>query len=112
MDGITRTGAPKPQFGLEPVRVRVFENEDGYVLADYLCDRKMVTLHLSVNCTVKRRKWLNIFDILLAEFREKGYMYVYATPYESDVKAQRLIAMFGFCRVDTRRGFVIMRRKV
>jgi len=37
---------------------------------------------------------------------------VYALPFENDIKAQKLIAMFGFKEFDRRRGFVLMKREV
>jgi hypothetical protein len=37
---------------------------------------------------------------------------VYALPFENDVKAQKLIAMFGFKEFDRRHGFVLMKREV
>lgn len=49
---------------------------------------------------------------MLADFRDKRYAEVYATPFENDVKAQKLIAMFGFKEFDRRQGFVLMKREV
>jgi hypothetical protein len=37
---------------------------------------------------------------------------VYATPFENDVKAQKLIAMFGFKELSRKHGLVVMKRGV
>ncbi len=49
---------------------------------------------------------------MLADFRDKRYAEVYATPFENDVKAQKLIAMFGFKEFGRKQGFVLMKREV
>jgi len=55
---------------------------------------------------------LVIFESILASLKDKCYTEVYATPLESNVKAQKLIAMFGFDEYERKRGLVLMKRKV
>jgi hypothetical protein len=99
-----------------PVREKLYEDANGEVLCDYLFNRTKVSLHLNFNkgawTPSKVRQYKHIFDNLLSDLRDKSYTEVYAIPFENDVKAQKLIAMFGFKEFDRRRGFVLMKREV
>ena len=101
---------------MPPVREKIYEDADGEVLCDYLFDRTKISLHLNFNegawTLSKFKRYKCIFSGLLSDFKDKSYTEVYATPFESDVKAQKLIAMFGFKEFDRRRGFVLMKCEV
>jgi hypothetical protein len=60
----------------------------------------------------KFKRYKQIFQGLLANFRDKRYTEVYATPFENDIKAQKLIALFGFKEFDRKQGLVLMKREV
>lgn len=101
---------------MSPLREIVYEDEDVVVFCDYLLQRTKAALHL----TFKRAAWTHnkfkkycvLFDGLLLSLKEKNYAQVYATPFENDIKAQKLIAMFGFKEFDRQHGFVLMKRGV
>jgi len=98
------------------VREKIYEDSNGEVLCDYLFDRTKISLHLNFKpgawSPSKFRQYKKIFQKMLLDFRDKSYTEVYALPFENDVKAQKLIAMFGFKEFDRRRGFVLMKREV
>lgn len=101
---------------MQPVREKIYEDSNGEVLCDYLFDRTKISLHLNFNAGAwtpsKFRQYKKIFQSLLSDFRDKRYTEVYALPFENDVKAQKLITMFGFKEFDRRRGFVLMKCEV
>jgi len=101
---------------IEPTRETLYQDANGEVLVDYLFNRTKIALHLNLHAGAwtpsKFKLYKQIFQKLLADFRDKRYAEVYATPFENDVKAQRLIAMFGFKEFDRKQGFVLMKREV
>jgi hypothetical protein len=94
----------------------VYEDENGYVLVDYLFNIQKVALHLHFNdgawSVEKYKRYRTIFEKILDGLREKCYTEVYALPFENNIKAQKLIAMFGFSEYDRKRGLILMKRKV
>ena len=101
---------------MSPVREKIYEDANGEVLCDYLFDRTKISLHLNFNpgawTPEKFKQYQRIFQKMLLDFRDKSYTEVYAIPFENDIKAQKLIAMFGFKEFDRKRGFVLMKREV
>ena len=101
---------------MPPVREKIYEDADVELLCDYLFDRTKIALHLNLNegawTPSKFKRYKHIFQGLLANFRDKRYTEVYATPFENDVKAQKLITLFGFKEFDRQQGFVLMKREV
>lgn len=99
-----------------PVRETLYQDADVEVLGDYLFNRTKIALHMNLNegswTPSKFKRYKQIFQGLLANFRDKRYTEVYATPFENDVKAQKLIALFGFKEFDRQQGFVLMKREV
>ena len=99
-----------------PTREMVYQDADGEVLCDYLFNRTKIALHLNLNdgswTPAKFKRYKQIFQRLLANFRDKRYTEVYATPFENDIKAQKLIALFGFKEFDRKQGLVLMKREV
>ena len=94
----------------------MYEDENGYVLVDHFSNIQKAALHLHFNegawTLGKYKKYLVIFESILASLKDKCYTEIYATPLESDVKAQKLIAMFGFEKISEKHGLVVMKRKV
>ena len=102
---------------IPPVREKLYADTDIEVLCDYILNRTKVTLHLNFNVGAwspsKFKRYKGIFAKQILPFlRDKSYMEVYATPFENDVKAQKLIAMFGFKEFARNSGFVLMKRGV
>lgn len=102
---------------MPPVREKIYEDADARVLCDYILNRTKVTLHLNFNegawTPSKFKRYKGIFaEQILPFLRDKSYKEVYATPFENDVKAQKLIAMFGFKELTRKLGLVVMKRGV
>lgn len=116
MDGCTQTSPREHQPYIEPVREKVYEDENCYVLVDYLFNIQKVALHLHLKdgawSVEKYKRYRTIFEKILDGLREKCYTEVYALPFENNAKAQKLIAMFGFSEYDRKQGLVLMKRKV
>ena len=101
---------------MPPVREKIYEDADAVVLCDYLFDRTKISLHLNFSpgawTPSKFKRYQIIFQKMLSDFRDKRYTEVYALPFENDIKAQKLITMFGFKEFDRRHGLVLMKREV
>ena len=99
-----------------PTRETLYQDADVEVLGDYLFNRTKIALHLNLNkgswTPSKFKQYKQIFQGMLANFKDKRYTEVYATPFENDVKAQKLIALFGFKEFDRKQGLVLMKREV
>ena len=102
---------------MPPAREKIYEDADGRVSCDHLFDRTTAALHLHLNpgawSPSKFKRYKGIFlNQILPLLRDKSYKEVYATPFENDVKAQRLIAMFGFKEFARKQGHVLMKREI
>ena len=99
-----------------PTRETLYKDADVEVLGDYLFNRTKIALHMNLSegswTPAKFKRYKQIFQGLLANFRDKRYTEVYATPFENDVKAQKFIALFGFMEFDRKQGLVLMKREV
>jgi hypothetical protein len=99
-----------------PTRETIYQDADVELLGDYLFNRTKIALHMNLSegswTPSKFKRYKQIFQRLLANFRDKRYTEVYATPFENDVKAQKLIALFGFKEFDRKQGLVLMKREV
>ena len=99
-----------------PTRETLYQDADVEVLGDYLFNRTKIALHMNLSegswTPSKFKRYKQIFQGLLANFRDKRYTEVYATPFENDIKAQKLIALFGFKEFDRQQGLVLMKREV
>ena len=100
---------------INPDREKLYEDENGYVLASFVQEKQTVFIHLHFNpgawSVSKYKHYKELFPTLLNKIKE-GRQYVYATPYETDVKAQKLIKMFEFKECGRWCGLVLMRREV
>ena len=79
--------------------------------------RTAIAMHLNITpgawSLSKFKKYRDIFENkIVPSFKDKMYKQVYATPFENDVKAHKLIAMFGFKKFDAKPGFVLMKREI
>ena len=102
---------------MPPVREKIYEDADICVGCDFVVNRTKAALHLHFNpgawTPSKFKRYKNILAKQILPFlRDKGYKEVYATPFENDVKAQKLIAMFGFKEFNRKLGLVVMKRGV
>lgn len=102
---------------MPPVREKLYEDADARVCCDHILNRTTATLHLHLNAGAwtpsKFKRYKGIFaEQILPFLRDKSYKEVYATPFENDVKAQKLIAMFGFKELSRKLGLVVMKRGV
>ena len=101
---------------MPPVREKLYEDADTEVLCDYMFNRTKVALHLTFKegawTPSKFKRYQQIFKGMLKDFEDKKYAEVYATPFENDVKAQKLIVMFGLKEFDRKSGCVLMKREI
>jgi hypothetical protein len=102
---------------MPPVREKIYEDADICVGCDYLLNRTKAALHLHFNngaWTINKfKRYKRIFaEQILPFLRDKNYKEVYATPFENDVKAQKLVAMFGFKEINRKHGLVVMKQGV
>jgi hypothetical protein len=99
-----------------PTRETLYKDNEVCFMCDHLFDRTKISMHLDIAegawSPAKFKRYKLLFQGMLADFRDKRYTEVYAMPFENDVKAQKLIAMFGFKKFDHRHGFVLMKREV
>jgi hypothetical protein len=102
---------------MQPVREKLYEDADIRVSCDHLWNKTIAALHLHFNPGAWTPNKFKRYKSILAEqilpfLRDKSYKEVYATPFENDVKAQKLIAMFGFKELSRKQGLVVMKRGV
>lgn len=102
---------------MEPVREKLYEDADIRVSCDHLLNATTAALHLHFNhgawSPAKFKRYKDIFAKQILPFlRDKSYKEVYATPFENDVKAQKLIALFGFKEYSRKQGLIVMKRGV
>lgn len=99
-----------------PTRETLYKDEDVCFMCDHLFGGTKIAMHLDITegawAPSKFKRYRQLFQGMLLDFRDKRYTEVYATPFENDIKAQKLIAMFGFKEFDRRHGFVLMKHEV
>ena len=98
------------------VRKILYEDKDIRIGCDYLNDIKKISLHLDItegswSCSIYK-KIDKVFKTLMAEFKGDGYTELYATPFKSDKKAQKLISMFGFKIINDHNDLTVMKIKI
>jgi hypothetical protein len=99
------------------IREKLYEDVDVCFLCDHLFNGTIPAMHLNITqgawSVSKFKKYRSIFeDKILPFLKDKNYKQVYATPYENDVKAHKLIRMFGFEKFGAKQGFVLMKREI
>lgn len=97
-------------------RETLYEDEDVCFLCDHLRDIGKVALHLSITpgawSPSKFKKYRSIFVNKITPYLKPYYAEVYATPFENDIKAQKLIAMFGLRAYGRNMGLVLMKKEI
>jgi len=99
------------------MRQTLYEDEDVCFLCDHLREIDKVALHLNITPGVwspsKFKKFYSIFvNVVAPGLKAEGYNEVYATPFENDVKARKLIAMFGLHEYGQNMGLVLMKKEI
>ena len=99
------------------MRETLYQDEDIRVSCDYLFNQTKVAMHLNITpgswSPSKFKKNQNILVTKIVPFlKARNYNEVYATPYENDTKAQKLIKMFEFQTYGQNAGHVLMKREI
>ena len=98
------------------VRKILYEDKDIRIGCDYLNDIKKIALHLDITegswSYSVYKKTDKVFKTLIEGFRGDGYNEIYATPFKSDKKAQKLISMFGFELINDHDDLTVMKIKI
>jgi hypothetical protein len=98
-------------------RETLYQDEDVCFLCDHLREIDKVALHLNITpgawSPSKFKKYRSIFvNVVAPGLKAEGYDEVYATPFENDVKARKLIAMFGLHEYGQNMGLVLMKKEI
>ena len=97
-------------------RETLYKDEDVCFLCDHLRDIGKVALHLNITpgawSPSKFKKYHSIFVNKIVPYLKPYYDEVYATPFENDIKAQKLIKMFGLRQYNCSMGLVLMKREI
>ena len=101
------------------MRETLYKDEEVVFLCDYLFHRTKVALHLNIAegawSPSKFKRYRSIFTNIVAPgLKTEGYNEVYATPFENDIKARKLIKMFGLYEYGRSKthGLVLMKREI
>lgn len=102
---------------MEAVRETLYQDADVCFLCDYLREIGKVALHLNITpgawSPSKFKKYRSIFvNVVAPGLKAEGYNEVYATPFENDEKARKLIAMFGLHEYGQNMGLVLMKKEI
>lgn len=102
---------------MTPIRETLYRDDDVHFLCDYISNRTKVAMHLNITSgawsPARFKRYRAIFFTLVVPYlKDKQYGEVYATPFENDVKAQKLIMMFGLKEFDRKSGHVLMKREI
>jgi hypothetical protein len=97
-------------------RETLYEDEDVCFLCDHLVELGKVALHLNITpgawSPSKFKKYRSIFTNKIIPYLKPRYSEVYATPFENDIKAQKLITMFGLHAYGRNMGLVLMKKEI
>jgi hypothetical protein len=99
------------------MRETLYEDEDVCFLCDHLSEINKVALHLNITpgawSPSKFKKYRSIFvNVVAPGLKAEGYNEVYATPFENDTKARKLITMFGLHEYGQNMGLVLMKKEI
>ena len=91
-------------------RIVLEDNRDGRLVVDI--SPRGLYFHVKVYCwgAHKLREYRHKFDAYLEMFKDVGYTEARATPVTSNVRAIKLIKLFGFHEVRNEHGFTLMER--
>jgi hypothetical protein len=98
-------------------RRTLYRDAEVTFLCDYLFNGERVALHLNIEkgawSPSKFKRYHSIFTNVVAPgLKSEGYNEVYATPLEHDMKAQKLIRMFGLYKYGQNMGLVLMKKEI
>ena len=99
------------------MRETLYEDKDVCFLCDHLVDIGKVALHLNIApgawSPSRFKRYYSIFvNVVAPGLKAEGYNEVYATPFENDTKARKLIAMFGLHEYGQNMGLVLMKKEI
>lgn len=99
------------------MRETLYRDSEVCFLCDYLFNRQRVALHLNIAegawSPSKFKRYYSIFiNIIAPQLKAEGFDEVYATPFENDIKARKLIKMFGLHEYASNKGLVLMKREI
>ena len=99
------------------MRETLYKDDEVVFLCDYLFGRTKVALHLNIAPGVWSpsafKRFYSIFINKIApSLKAEGFDEVYATPFENDIKARKLIKMFGLHEYGQSHGLVLMKREI
>ena len=99
------------------MRETLYKDDEVVFLCVYFRDIGKVALHLNIApgawSPSKFKRFYSIFNNIVAPgLKAEGYNEVYATPFENDVKARKLIAMFGLHEYGQNMGLVLMKKEI
>ena len=98
-------------------RETLYQDEDVHFLCDKLFEGRVVAMHLNITpgawSPAKFKRYRSIFtEIIVPSLKSQNYHEVYATPIETDKKAQKLIKMFGLVTFGQNMGLTLMKREI
>lgn len=98
-------------------RETLYQDEDVHFMCDHLFNHTKIAMHLDITpgawSVAKFRKYYSIFvNKIVPSLKARNYHEVYATPFENDIKAQKLIKMFGLYQYGQNMGFVLMKKEI
>lgn len=99
------------------MRETLYQDNDVRFSCDYIINKTKVAMHLSIvpgawSASKFKRYRAIFFQRIVPYLKDKKYGEVYATPFENDIKAQKLIEMFGLKEFDRKSGHVLMKREI
>jgi hypothetical protein len=99
------------------MRQTLYKDDEVIFLCDYLRDIDKVALHLNIApgawSPSRFKRYYSIFvNIVAPGLKAEGYNEVYATPFENDIKARKLIKMFGLYEYGQNMGLVLMKKEI
>jgi hypothetical protein len=98
-------------------RELLYEDAEVCFMCDHLVELGKVAMHLNIApgawSPSRFKRYRDIFQHQIVPYlKQKSYGEVYATPFENDVKARKLIAMFGLHEYGQNMGLVLMKKEI
>ena len=99
------------------MRQTLYKDDEVIFLCDYLRDIGKVALHLNIApgawSPSRFKRYYSIFvNVVAPGLKAEGYNEVYATPFENDIKARKLITMFGLNEYGQNMGLILMKKEI
>lgn len=101
---------------MSSIRVTLYEDKDVLVECDYLFNRTKVAMHISFSEDVWShsffKKMLYIYEGIIQNFKNEGYIEIYGAPIKGNLKAKKLAKMFGFKDFFENNELYLMKMKI